>query len=124
VRQLAQRVRLIHELAELATTKEIADDPESAFGLMSCCGVIVSVLTVEQCHALLDHALSTRQTDAALIGEKFRPQCARRRLPRWSNVIHRAFTLAQAEEYLKLPRSSLPSPDAAFHVSITIGASG
>src|SRR5437764_3654574 len=71
VRQLRERIRLVHELRELRATEEIADDRAERFRVDQLLRRHAVDVDVEQRHALFDEALGARQTDAALVREKF-----------------------------------------------------
>src|SRR5262249_11849330 len=71
VRQLGQRIDLVHELGKLASAEEIADDGREGFWIDELLWRHGFDALVEEGHALLDEALGPGQTDAALVGEQF-----------------------------------------------------
>jgi hypothetical protein len=97
VRQLGQRVGLVHELAELAAAEEILASPRtSALGLISFCGSCFSTV-VEQGHALLDQALGAGQADPALVGQQF-AHGAHPAAAEVVDVVQAALALLEAQE--------------------------
>src|SRR5205814_2956249 len=97
VRQFRERVGLIHELRELGTAKEIANDRAERFGIDQLLGRHAVDVDVEQRHALLHETLRPRETDAALVREQFahRPDAAAAEM---IDVIQRAFAAAQIDQ--------------------------
>jgi hypothetical protein len=71
VRQLGERIGLVHELRELAAAEEIADDGGERLRIDQLLRRHALDVHVEQRHALLDQALRAGQADAALVGEQF-----------------------------------------------------
>ena len=71
VRQLGQRIDLIHELRKLAAAKEVADDGRQRLRVDQLLRRHGFDALIKQRHALLDEALGAGQADAALIGEQF-----------------------------------------------------
>jgi hypothetical protein len=81
VGQLRERIGLVHELRELGPAEEIADDGESAFGLMSFCGVMPSMLTSNSVmRSLTRRSVRARPTRHWLARSS--PTVRTRRLPR------------------------------------------
>src|SRR5881394_1433702 len=71
VGQLGERVDLIHELRELRTAEEVADDRRQRLRVDELLRRHRFQALIEQRHALLHEALGASQTDTALIGEQF-----------------------------------------------------
>ena len=96
MRQLGQRVGLIHELRELGTTKEISNDRAQRLRIDELLRGHSVDIDVEQRHALLDQALSARQTNPALVREQFadRTDAATAQMV---DVVQRAFAAAQID---------------------------
>ncbi len=65
VRQLGQRVRLVHELGQRGRSEELLDAAATGRMLMRLCGVIS--LGSWMRHALANDALHTGKTDAELV---------------------------------------------------------
>ena len=63
-----QRVRLVHELRELARTEELLDDGRNRLGVDQV--VRHELLDLLQTHPLLDRALHAHQTDPVLVLEQ------------------------------------------------------
>ena len=68
VRDLGQRVRLVHELRELAGPEELLDHRRDRLGVDQV--VRHQRLDLLEAHALLDRALHADQTDAVLVLEQ------------------------------------------------------
>ena len=68
VGQLGQRVRLIHELRELRRTEELLDRRGNRADVNQL--LRLDLALVLHAHALANHALQTRQTDADLVLEQ------------------------------------------------------
>ena len=71
MRQLGQRIDLVHELRELAAAEEIADDRRKRLRVDQLLRRHGFDALIEQRHALLDQALGAGQAHAALVGEQF-----------------------------------------------------
>ena len=106
VRQLRQRIDLIHELAQLAATKEVADH-RAAPSIDELWASSVRPGLIEQRHAFLDQTLGTRQTNTALVGQQFahRADAAAAQV---IDVVQRTFALFKRSRYfVALTKSSL-----------------
>jgi len=97
VRQLRQRVDLIHELRKLAAAKEIADDRRECFGIDELLGRHGFHPLIKQGHPLFDQALRAGQTHPALVGEQL-PYRAHPPTAQVINVIQAALALLQAQK--------------------------
>src|SRR5438270_5670687 len=93
MRQLSQRIGLIHELRKLRATKEIANDRAERLGIDQLLRSHPVDVDVEQSHALFHQALRSRQTDAALIGQQL-SDGANAPAPQMIDIIERAFATA------------------------------
>src|ERR1700719_680820 len=69
--KLRQWICLIHELRKLRASEEIANDRAQRFRVHQFLWRHAIDIDVEQSHALLHQTLGARETDAALIGQKF-----------------------------------------------------
>ena len=69
--QTAQRIGLIHELAQLAAAKEILHHGGERFAIDQAGGSQHAARGIEERHALANQTLSTRQTHAALVLQQF-----------------------------------------------------
>ena len=72
VGQARERVRLVHELGELAAGEELAHDGAEGLGVHEArraehLALVVGVLAAGHRHALVDRALRAREADAALV---------------------------------------------------------
>ena len=100
VRQLGQRIDLIHELAELRAAKEIANDRRERFGIDELLRRHGFNALIEQRHAFLDEAFGARKPDPALVGEQLADR-ADAAAAQVVNVIHAAFALLEAEQIFR-----------------------
>ena len=71
VRQLGQRIRLIHKLRELRAAKEIANHGAECLRIDQLLRRHAVDVDVKQRHALLHQPLGPGQADAALVGQQF-----------------------------------------------------
>ena len=71
VRQLGERVGLVHELRELRTAEEITHDGGKRLRVDQLLRRHAFDVHVEQSHALLHQTLRAGKTHAALVGKKF-----------------------------------------------------
>ena len=71
VRQLGQGIGLIHELAQLGTTKEVTHDGAQRLGVDELLWRDVVDSGVVERHALADKTLGAGETHAALVGQEF-----------------------------------------------------
>ena len=83
----------------------------SAFGLISFCGVMPSMLMSNKRHALLHQTLRAGETDAALVGEQF-ADGADAAAAEVIDVVERAFAAAQADQILDRGDEILVGHDA------------
>ena len=97
MRQLGERIDLIHELRELAAAEEIADDRGERFRIDQLLRRHGFDVMIEQRHALFDETLGAGQTDAALVGEQF-AHGADAAAAEVIDVVQRAFAVSQAEQ--------------------------
>src|SRR5438552_1161785 len=97
VRELCQRIRLIHELRELRATEEISNHGAERFWIHQLLRRHAVDVDVEQSHALFHQTLGPGETDAALIGEQLadRSDAAAAKM---IDVIQRAFAAAQVDQ--------------------------
>ena len=100
VRQLGQRIDLIHELAELRAAKEIANDRRERLGIDELLRRHLLDALIEQRHAFLDEAFRARKADAALVGEQL-ADGANATAAQVVNVIHAALALLEAEQIFR-----------------------
>src|SRR5580765_5024299 len=70
VRQLCQWVDLVHELRQLASPKEVADDGRKRLRVNQLLRGHRFDALVEQSHALFDQPFGSSQADTALVGEQ------------------------------------------------------
>ena len=70
VSQLGERIRLIHELAQLAAAKEVTNDSAERLRINELLRRDLIRVGIKQCHALADETLCASEADAALVGEK------------------------------------------------------
>src|SRR5450759_2539627 len=96
VRQLRERIRLIHELRKLRAAEEIANHRAQRFWVDQLLRRHAVDVDVEQGHALFHETLRARETDAALIGEQFtdRPHAAAAEM---IDIVESAFAAAQTD---------------------------
>ena len=99
VRQLGQRIDLVHELRKLAAAEEIADDGGERLRIDQLLRRHRFDALVEQRHAFLDQTFGAGQADAALVGEQF-AHGADAAAAQMIDVVQRAFALLQAEQIL------------------------
>src|SRR5208283_316003 len=97
VRQLGQRIDLIHELAELRAAKEIANDRRERLRVDQFLRRHLLDALIEQRHAFLDETFRAREANAALVGEQFADR-ADAAAAKMVNVVHAAFTFFEAEQ--------------------------
>ena len=71
MRRLCQWINLVHELAELAAPKKVANDCRERLGIHQLGGCHGIRFLVKKRHALLHQALGTGQAHPALVGEQF-----------------------------------------------------
>ena len=71
VRQLGQRIRLIHKLRELRAAKEISNHGAECLRIDQLLRRHAVDVDVKQRHALLHQPLGASQADAALVGQQF-----------------------------------------------------
>ena len=71
VGELGERVRLVHELAELAAPEKIADYGAQRLGVDQFLRGDLVHASIEQGHALADETLGAGETDPALVGQEF-----------------------------------------------------
>ena len=97
VRELCQRIRLIHELRELRAPEEISNHGAERFWIHQLLRRHAVDVDVEQSHALFHQTLGPGETDAALIGEQLadRSDAAAAKM---IDVIQRAFAAAQVDQ--------------------------
>ena len=88
----------------------------SAFGLISFCGVMPSML-IEQRHALFHQALGAGQTDAALVGEQFADR-ADAAAAEMIDVVQRAFAAAQIDQILDRGDEIFVGQDALVEIDL------
>ena len=111
VRQLGQRVGLVHELRKLGPAEEIAHDGREGLRVDQLLRGHALDVHVEQGHALLDQALGTGEAHAALVGEEFTdgPHAAGAEVV---DVVDHAFTLLELEQILHGTEEVLGHHDA------------
>ena len=97
VRQLGERVGLIHELRELRAAEEIAHDRAERFRVDQLLRRHAVDVHVEQSHALFHETLGAGETDAALVGEQFANR-ANATAAEVIDVIERAFAAAEVDQ--------------------------
>src|SRR5437868_377283 len=97
VRQLRQRVRLIHELRELRTAEKVANDSAQCFGIDQLLWGHAVDVDVEQRHPLFHQSLGASETDTALICQQLAdgPDTTAAEM---IDVIQRAFAAPQVDE--------------------------
>ena len=100
MRQLSQGVNLVHELGELAATKEVAHNSAQSLGIDKLAGSDVVAGRIAKSHALLDQALGAGQAHAALVGNQF-AHSTHAAVAKVVDIIHLPFTIAQAKEVLE-----------------------
>src|ERR1041385_917879 len=117
VRQLRERVRLVHELRELRAAEEIADHGAEGFRIDQFLWRHAVDVDVEQRHALFHETLRARETDAALISEQL-AHSADATAAEMIDVIQRAFTATQIDQVLVCANETLVRDDplAEIHV--------
>src|ERR1035437_3857973 len=98
VRDLAQRVGLVHELRELARPEEFADGGHHRLGVHQVVRHGRRHLLVHA-HLFLDGALHAHQADAELVFQQLAHR-AHAAVAQVIDVVHRADTLAQLEQVL------------------------
>ena len=96
VRDLAQRVGLVHELAELRTPEELADRRHHRLGVHQVVRHRRGHLLVHA-HLFLDGALHAHQPDAELVFQQL-PDRAHAPVAEVIDVVHHADVLAQPEQ--------------------------
>ena len=99
MRQLRERVDLIHELRQLAAAEEVAHHGGQRLRVDQLGRRHGVQLLIKQSHALLDQALGTGQADTALVGQEF----AHRTHPAATQVIdivNRSITQLETEQVL------------------------
>ena len=94
VGELRQRVRLIHELRELRAAEEIANDCAERFRIDQLLRRHAVDVDVEQSHALFHETFRARETDAALIRQKFANR-SNATAAQMIDIVERAFAAAQ-----------------------------
>ncbi len=99
VRQLRQRIRLIHELRKLRATEEIANDRAQRLRIDQLLRRHAVDVDVEQRHALFHQTLGARETDAALVGQQLADR-AHAAAAEMIDVVERAFAPAQIDQVL------------------------
>src|SRR5580692_9507600 len=100
MRQFRQRIDLIHELAQLRTAKEIADDRRERLGINQFLGPDRFDALIEKRHAFLDEAFGAGEADAALVGEQF-AHGADTAAAEVVNVVETAFTFFEAKQIFR-----------------------
>src|SRR5947208_6978953 len=100
VGQLGQRVDLVHELRELAATKEIAHHGRERLRIDQFLRRHGFHTLIEERHALLDQTLRARQTDAALVGEQFAHR-AHTPAAQVIDVVHTTLGFLEAKQILR-----------------------
>src|SRR6266404_68116 len=99
MRQLGQRIRLIHELRELRSTEEIANDRAERFWIDKLLRRHSINVDVKQRHALFDEPLGARETDAALIRQQFANR-AHTAATEMVDIVERALAPPQVDQVL------------------------
>ena len=97
VRQLGQRIGLVHELAQLRAAEEVADDRAQRLRVNELLRGHAVHVHVEQGHTLLDQALRAGEAHAALIGQEF-AHGADAAATQVINVVQGAFTPTETDE--------------------------
>ena len=100
VRQLGQRIDLVHELAQLRAAEEIADDRRKRLGIDELLRRHRLNALVEQRHALFDEAFGAGEADAALVGQQF-ADGADAAAAEMVNVVETALALFEAEQIFR-----------------------
>src|ERR1017187_1769857 len=98
VGDLAERVRLVHELRKLARPEEFADGRHHRLGVHQVVRHGRRHLLVDA-HLLLDGALHAHQADAELVLQQLADR-AHAAIAQMIDVVHRADTLAQLQQVL------------------------
>ena len=117
MRQLRERIRLIHELRELRAAEEIADDRAERFRIDQLLRRHAVDVDVEQRHALFHETLRAGETDAALIGEQF-ANGADAAAAEMIDVIERAFAAAQIDQILDRGDEILVGQNALAEIDV------
>ncbi len=117
VRQLRERIRLIHELRELRAAEEVANHRAQRLRIDQLLRRHAVDVDVEQGHALLHETLRAGETDAALIGEQFAhgPDAAAAEV---IDVVERAFAAAQTDQILDRADEILVGHDALAEIDV------
>ena len=95
--QFGERVRLIHELAQLRTAEEITHDGAQRLGVDQLLRGDVIDCGIVEGHALANETLGAGETDAALVGKKF-AHSADTAAAEMINVVQHPLALAELEE--------------------------
>ena len=97
VGRLRQRINLIHELAELAAPKEIADHRAERLGIDQLGGRHRVRLLIKERHTLLHQTLRTGEAHAALVGHQL-AHCANTPAAEVINVVQHALAHLELEQ--------------------------
>ena len=99
MRQLRERIDLIHELRQLAATEEVAHHGGQRLRVDQLGRRHGVQLLIKQSHALLDQALGTGQADTTLVGQKFahRTHTAATQV---IDIVNRSITQLETEQVL------------------------
>ena len=104
-----ERVRLVHELRELAPREEVLDDGAERLGVDEAARHEKTGIGIVDRHALADEALGSRETDAALVLDEFAGR-ADAAVAEVVDVVHRLL----ADEYLEEKADRLDDVDAGL----------
>ena len=89
----------------------------SAFGLISFCGVMPSMLTSNKRHALFHQTLGAGETNAALIGEQF-ADGADAAATEMIDIVERAFATAEIDQVFDRGDEILVGQDALAEIDV------
>ena len=117
VRQLGERIGLIHELRELRTTEEVADHGAERLRVDQLLRRHAIDVDVEQRHALLHQTLGAGQTDAALVGEQF-ADGADAAAAEVIDVVERAFAPTEIDQVFDRGDEILVGQDALAEIDV------
>ncbi len=117
VRQLGERIGLIHQLRELAAGEEVADRGRKRLRIDQLLRGHAFRVHVEQGHALLDEALGAGQAGAALVREEF-PDGTDAAATEVIDIVSRALALAEADDVLGGGDDVVVGQDAGGQVDV------
>ena len=116
MRELSKRINLVHELRELTTRKEIADNSAQSLRVNQLLRRDRVNTLVIKCHTLFNETLCASQTDTTLVRKKL-SHCAHTTTTQVVNIVEHTVTTLEACEILR----RFDDVFSANHAEVQIG---